>query len=131
MLDKDKMIDIGNHNLIPKKVFDAAIKIIVGKPVTYNGETVGAVTGVSTIRTRHTLQENIIDILNLCRQPRTKHFIKDKFNFSNDKLKRVLEDLQGQGFIIICLVSGDGRGTQAIQTTEVGKAYLLTKGVKY
>ena len=84
-----------------------------------------------SVRKRHTLQENIIDILNLCRQPRTKHYIKDRYNFSNDKLKKVIADLQSQGLIKVSMLSGDGRGTQAIQTTEEGKAYLLTKGVKY
>ena len=56
-----------------------------------------------SIQKRHTLQENIIDILNLCRQPRTKHFIKDKFNFSNDKLKKVIADLQSQGLIKVSM----------------------------
>ncbi len=84
-----------------------------------------------SIRKRHSLEENKIAILNDCRIPRTKHYIKDKFNFSNDKLKSVLEGLQSQGYIVVCLVVGDGRGTQAIQTTEDGKAYLLAKGVKY
>jgi len=111
-------------------VLEAAASSLIGKPVSYGNTVVGVITDAK-VRKRHTLQENIIEILNLCKQPRTKHFIKDKFNFSNDKLKRVLSDLQSQGYIIVCMVSGDGRGTQAIQTTEEGKAYLLTKGVKY
>ena len=84
-----------------------------------------------SIRKRHSLEENKIAILNDCRIPRTKHYIKDKFNFSNDKVKKVIADLQSQGLIKVSMLSGDGRGTQAIQTTEEGKAYLLTKGVKY
>ena len=84
-----------------------------------------------SVRKRHTLQENIIDILNLCRQPRTKHFIKDKFNFSNDKLNSVLETLQSKGFLTITDKGGDGRGTKNITTTDLGKSMLLEKGVKY
>ena len=84
-----------------------------------------------SIRKRHSLEENKIAILNDCRIPRTKHYIKDKFNFSNDKLKRVIAELLSLGLIKVSMISGDGRGTQAIQTTEEGKAYLLTKGVKY
>ncbi len=84
-----------------------------------------------SIRKRHSLEENKIAILNDCRIPRTKHYIKDKFNFSNDKLKRVIAELLSLGVIKVSMISGDGRGTQAIQTTEEGKAYLLTKGVKY
>ncbi len=84
-----------------------------------------------SIRKRHSLEENKIAILNDCRIPRTKHYIKDRYNFSNDKLKRVIAELLSLGVIKVSMISGDGRGTQAIQTTEEGKAYLLTKGVKY
>ncbi len=80
---------------------------------------------------RHTYEENLIEVMQFCRQPRSLHAIKDKFYFNCYKLKRVMDELQGQGYVIVCLVPRDGRGTQAIQLTVVGKEYLFQKGIKY
>lgn len=81
---------------------------------------------------RYTMQENIVTILSLCRQkPRTLHFVKDKFNFSNQQLNDCMSYLIGEDFIIVNVVKGDGRGTKQISTTDKGKQFLITNGVKY
>lgn len=78
------------------------------------------------------MEENIINLLILCRQKsRTLHFVKDKFNFSNKKLRVCMEYLRVMEYVTVATVKGDGRGTKQISTTDKGKEYLTSKGVKY
>ena len=80
---------------------------------------------------KRTLEESILEILNDCKTPRTLHFIKDKYNFSHQKLLSVLAALKVVGYLEVKVVSGDSRGTKSITTTELGKAILIQSGRKY
>jgi DNA-binding PadR family transcriptional regulator len=80
---------------------------------------------------KHTFEENLVNILNDCKTVRTLHFIKDKYNFSHDKLCFTLEKLVAEGLIKITIKSGDGRRIKQIATTELGREKLKELGVKF
>ncbi len=87
-------------------------------------------------RTRHTYEENLIAVMNYCRQPRTMHAVKDTFSFSNEKLKRVLAELTSKEYISISEISiselpRDGRHVKQLVITAKAKEVLLSMGFKY
>ncbi|MGD0331394.1 MAG: hypothetical protein ABSB40_13275 [Nitrososphaeria archaeon] len=82
-------------------------------------------------RTRHTYLDNLLAVMNYCRQPKTMHAVKDKYSFSNEKLKRVIADLESKAYISISELPRDGRHVKQIILTERGKAELLDRGIKY
>jgi hypothetical protein len=59
------------------------------------------------------------------------HAVKDKFSFSNEKLKKVIADLQNPAYISISELPRDGRHVKQIITTDLGKAQLAEQGIKY
>ena len=81
--------------------------------------------------TRHTVETTMVSILNDCKSVRTLHFIKDKYNFSHNKLCFVIETLTKEGLITVGIKSGDGRGIKQISTTEKGREKLKSLGVNY
>ena len=82
-------------------------------------------------RTRHTYEENLIAVMNYCRQPRTMHAVKDTFSFSNEKLKRVLAELTSKEYISISELPRDGRHVKQLVTTAKAKEVLSSMGFKY
>jgi DNA-binding PadR family transcriptional regulator len=78
-------------------------------------------------RKRHTFDENITQVLEYCRIPKTLHSIKDNFYFNNDKLKYVINFLVSSGWIVITELPRDGRHVKQIRTTEEGKVELKSR----
>lgn len=76
-------------------------------------------------------EEKCLQILNDCKTPRTLHYIKDKYNFSNKQIVYMMDFLEVHGLLTIKRKPKDGRGTKVIEVTDKGRVVLKYNGVNY
>jgi hypothetical protein len=74
--------------------------------------------------------ETLNSVLSYCREPKTKHAVKDHFGFGSKKLNKVLDVLYFSGYLK-CDIEPRGRHRQQIKTTTNGRVYLESQGLRF